>query len=68
MMIKHGSDYVTAYAHCSKLIKRVNDSVKKGDLIGYVGSTGRSQGAHLHYELRINGLPVDPELYLVSRR
>ena len=68
MLIKHGSDYVTAYAHCSKLLKKTNESVKKGEVVAWVGNTGASRGAHLHYELRINGIPVDPELYLVNKK
>lgn len=58
--IDHSNGYVTYYAHCSKLVANEGDVVAKGDLIGYVGNTGRSTGAHLHFEVRKNGAPCDP--------
>lgn len=58
--IDHQNGYVTYYAHCSKLVVNEGDVVAKGDLIGYVGNTGRSTGAHLHFEVRKNGEPCDP--------
>jgi murein DD-endopeptidase MepM/ murein hydrolase activator NlpD len=58
--IEHGYGYKTIYAHMSK-IKAVNgQTVKRGDLIGYVGNTGRSVSAHLHYEIHKNGRPLNP--------
>ena len=61
--LKHGSEYLTVYAHLSKFAKglKSGDKVSKGQLIGYVGSTGQSTGPHLHYELRINGIHQDAE-------
>jgi murein DD-endopeptidase MepM/ murein hydrolase activator NlpD len=58
--IDHGYGYVTLYAHLSKYNVRKGKKVKRGDLIGFVGSTGRSQAPHLHYEVRYNGKAVNP--------
>lgn len=58
--IDHGFGYVTLYAHLSKYNVRRGQRVKRGDLIGYVGSTGRSQAPHLHYEVRYNEDPINP--------
>lgn len=63
IMIDHG-DTVTVYAHCSALNKTVGDSVSAGDVIAFVGSTGLSTGAHLHFEVRVNGSPVNPLGYV----
>ncbi len=62
--IDHGSGLETRYAHASKLLVKVGDRVEKGQVISLVGSTGRSTGAHLHYEIRLNGEPLDPRKYL----
>mgnify|MGYP003295834012 CR=1 FL=1 len=64
--IEHGASMETRYAHLSRLAVTAGDSVKKGDLIGYVGSTGRSTGPHLHYEVRVEGLAVNPIPYMVE--
>jgi murein DD-endopeptidase MepM/ murein hydrolase activator NlpD len=64
--IEHGASMQTRYGHLSRLAVAAGDSVKKGDLIGYVGSTGRSTGPHLHYEVRIDGLAVNPIPYMVE--
>jgi murein DD-endopeptidase MepM/ murein hydrolase activator NlpD len=58
--IDHGYGYKTIYAHMSKIKARRGQKVKRGDLIGYVGNTGRSVSAHLHYEVHKNGRPVNP--------
>ncbi len=67
VMINHGNyngkNYITLYAHMSKVKTSVGATVKKGDLIGLVGNTGRSFGAHLHFEIRINNAPVNPKPY-----
>ncbi|MDP4604909.1 MAG: M23 family metallopeptidase [Erythrobacter sp.] len=64
--INHGAAMETRYAHLSRLAVAAGDNVKKGDLIGYVGSTGRSTGPHLHYEVRVEGLAVNPIPYMVE--
>lgn len=64
--IDHGADLETRYAHMSKLAVAAGERVKKGDIIGYVGSTGRSTGPHLHYEVRIDGVAVNPLPYMVE--
>lgn len=64
--IDHSADMETRYAHLSKLAVEAGERVEKGDLIGYVGSTGRSTGPHLHYEVRIDGVAVDPMPYMVE--
>ncbi len=58
--IDHGYGYVSLYAHLSKYNVRTGKKVKRGDLIGFVGSTGRSQAPHLHYEIHKNGEKINP--------
>lgn len=58
--LDHGGGVQTRYGHMSRLNVVTGQRVRKGDTIGYVGSTGRSTGPHLHYEMRIHGQPVDP--------
>lgn len=62
--IEHGGKIQTRYGHLSRLSVASGQPVKKGDLIGYVGSTGRSTGPHLHYEVRIAGVAVNPIPYM----
>lgn len=64
VIIEHEYGYETYYGHCSKLIAKQGQRVRRGDVIGFVGSTGRSTGAHVHYEVRINERPVNPLPYL----
>ncbi|NYT55974.1 M23 family metallopeptidase [Eoetvoesia caeni] len=65
--ITHGNGLVTRYAHASKLNVAVGDIVEKGQLIANVGSTGRSTGPHLHFEVRMAGHPLDPTLFLAKQ-
>ncbi len=64
IMIYHGNSLYTVYMHCSKLSVKVGDTVKQGDVIGNVGSTGISTGAHLHFGVTVNGNYVDPFNYV----
>ena len=64
--IEHGARLQTRFAHMSKLAVSAGERVRKGDVIGYVGSTGRSTGPHLHYEVRIDGRAVNPIPYMVE--
>lgn len=61
--IKHGYNYITRYAHLSKINVRPGQTVHRGDLIGEVGNTGKSTGPHLHYEVRYRGAPQNPVNY-----
>lgn len=62
--VQHPGGYETYYAHCSKLVSEVGDEVNQGDLIAYVGSTGRSSGPHVHLEVRYEGNTLDPEIFV----
>ena len=62
--INHGNGYETVFAHLSAIKVQVGDTVKSGDVLGLLGSTGRSTGPHLHYEVQRNGQRLDPEQFL----
>jgi murein DD-endopeptidase MepM/ murein hydrolase activator NlpD len=62
--IDHGYNYETLYGHMSKLEVKIGDRVERGDVVGYLGSTGRSSGPHLHYSVYRNGQAVNPRYYL----
>jgi len=64
VMIDHGYGLVTLYAHMVDWNVKVGDTVSRGDVIGWVGNTGLSTGPHLHYEVHLEGVPVDPVDYL----
>lgn len=64
IMLTHGDNVKTLYAHCSKLLLSEGDNVKKGDTLALVGSTGRSTGPHVHFEVRVGSYRVDPEWLL----
>ncbi|MDP3609945.1 MAG: M23 family metallopeptidase [Methylophilus sp.] len=62
--INHGSGLETRYAHASEILVKKGERVTKGQRVALVGNTGRSTGPHLHYEIRLNGNPLDPRQYL----
>lgn len=62
--INHGGGYQTRFGHLSQRLVTEGQYVRRGTLIGRIGSTGRSTGPHLHYEVRVNGLAVDPTPYI----
>jgi len=64
--LSHGYGFSTRYGHLSSFKVKPGDHVKRGDVIGYVGSTGRSTGPHLHYEVRLNNNPVNPLEYILN--
>lgn len=66
IQIEHGGELQSRFAHLSGYAVAAGDRVKKGDLIGYVGSTGRSTGPHLHYEIRVGEVAVDPTPYMTE--
>ena len=66
LKIDHGSGYTTFYAHLSKFNAERGKKIKRGDIIGYVGNTGRSTGPHLHYEVHYYGKPQNPLDYFFS--
>jgi murein DD-endopeptidase MepM/ murein hydrolase activator NlpD len=59
-VLRHGFGLTTRYGHLSKFGVKAGEHVKRGDVIGYVGSTGRSTGSHLHYEILANGKLINP--------
>ena len=64
VIIDHGNGLATLYGHCSKLLAKVGQTVQAGDIIALSGSTGRSTGPHLHFEVRVNGERTNPRAYL----
>ena len=66
VVIDHGHGIVTRYSHLEKTVKKSGDRVKRGETIAMMGNSGRSTGPHLHYEVRLNGVPVDPAKYILN--
>lgn len=66
VVINHGYGYETLYGHMYRIKAKVGEKVKRGSVIGYVGNTGKSTGAHCHYEVHKNGQPVDPVYYFYN--
>ncbi len=63
--ISHGHGIATFYAHCSRIAVRVGQRVRRGQIIAYIGATGKTTGPHLHYEVRVNGVPQNPERFII---
>ncbi len=66
VVINHGYGYETLYGHMVRMKAKVGQKVKRGEVIGYVGSTGKSTGPHCHYEVHKNGTPVDPVYFFYN--
>lgn len=66
LVIDHGHGMVTRYGHLSKALKKRGEPVKRGETIALVGNSGRTTGSHLHYEIYLNGIPVNPEKYILN--
>lgn len=64
--IDHGNDIVTRYAHASRLLMKVGDIVQRGQHVADIGTTGRSTGAHLHFEVLVKGVQQDPHKFLIA--
>ncbi|ACG72008.1 Peptidase M23 [Anaeromyxobacter sp. K] len=66
LVLDHGYGVKTRYAHLSEVFVRLGDRVKRGDKVAAVGNTGRSTGPHLHYEVRVNGIPENPRKFILE--
>ena len=67
IVIDHGNGYQTRYGHLNGFNSHIGQRVTAGQVIGYTGNTGRSSGPHLHFEIRVNGVPKDPLNYFRRR-
>lgn len=66
LVISHGFGMITRYSHLNNVLVRVGQKVKRGDKIAEVGTSGKTTGPHLHYEVRLNGIPVNPIRYILN--
>jgi murein DD-endopeptidase MepM/ murein hydrolase activator NlpD len=66
VVIDHGHGMVTRYGHLQKVLAKRKQAVKRGDKIALMGNTGRGTGPHLHYEVLLNGIPVNPKKYILN--
>jgi murein DD-endopeptidase MepM/ murein hydrolase activator NlpD len=64
--IDHGHGMITRYGHLKEILKKRGEQVKRGDIIAEMGDTGRTTGSHLHYEVHLNGVPVNPIKYILN--
>lgn len=66
VILDHGYGLQTWYAHCSKIVAKKGQKIRRGEIIALLGNSGRSTGPHLHYEVRVHGTPVDPLTYILE--
>ncbi|MCU7861168.1 MAG: M23 family metallopeptidase, partial [Candidatus Thiodiazotropha sp. (ex Lucinoma kastoroae)] len=66
--INHGKGYITRYGHNKKILVGMGDRIKQGQIIAEMGSTGRSTGPHVHFEVVRNGKTIDPTKYILTKR
>lgn len=66
VILDHGGGITTRYAHMQRMAVKDGQTLRRGEVVGYVGSTGRSSGPHLHYEVRLNGVNIDPMRYILN--
>ena len=66
--IRHTDQMETLYAHMDRLRVKVGQMISRGDILGFMGRSGNATGVHLHYEVRLNGKPVNPQPYLRLQR
>ncbi|WP_035067923.1 M23 family metallopeptidase [Nitratidesulfovibrio termitidis] len=66
VVLQHGGGLSTRYAHMQRFVLKEGQTINRGDLIGYIGTSGRSTGPHLHYEVRLNGVCVNPMRYILN--
>ena len=64
VFVDHGGGMISTYSHMSEVVVQQGQYLEKGDLIGEVGKSGRVTGPHLHWQIILSGIPVDPELFL----